>query len=660
MSCVGVPLSVSKNIIIPENTVKHNFTIYGLFQNISVWQGLHDHEDLVVMNPGTTYIKNGKYIYRQVPNRQNLPVLNEINGTGYAHSSKLTFGTNAGPIFKFGPHDESGKPGRMEYDGTELIFRVTLGMTLKPGDNITLMLPYFSNSPNPYNFRDQGVDKYGRIGDEVFIYDACSEEPSERSALCNRTQNHNYDLLNMFDLTKDTRAKALYREGYTPIGGGDLVNSHGDGEFNLRDLHLNSTLTFTMVQAWSAGVELAIGVHRKNNISATCQFFADDPQFQMKVDTGYNWTSMPWASIQSVESLGNGLGCDDQCGGHGACKVDKQCLLYCECEEGYGFPVGGAHGGPDNGEGKFGLESARQDCSKRICPKDYSFAALANFAANRSFTLDAHRPMECSDAGLCDRSSGKCECFNGFAGMACEYRTCPSGGSSGAPSDGDGGGGDSSGAVCSGHGRCLPMKYLAAQPDALPLSDTGSNVSIYFEDRRLLAGQLHTINDYTSADQVKAHQVRDAWDARMISGCLCDSSWPVGLGNGETQEPEWFGPDCSLHHCPSNFDPLIAGNETDCFNVTAAGGRGVGKRGNKCHVDCSNRGRCDYTKGTCECFEGFFGHDCHQTALEGKTTSTNFLEQTHYSTAASRTQAAAEAYTSSLAYSSPFVVGSTV
>ena len=47
-------------------------------------------------------------------------------------------------------------------------------------------------------------------------------------------------------ISRDTRAKALYREGYTPIGGGDLVNSHGDGEFNLRDLHLNSTLTFTM------------------------------------------------------------------------------------------------------------------------------------------------------------------------------------------------------------------------------------------------------------------------------------------------------------------------------------------------------------------------------------------------------------------------------
>lgn len=36
------------------------------------------------------------------------------------------------------------------------------------------------------------------------------------------------------------------------------------------------------------------------------------------------------------------------------------------------------------------------------------------------------------------------------------------------------------------------------------------------------------------------------WDEDKIYGCLCDSSWPVGLGANETQEPEWFGPDCSL------------------------------------------------------------------------------------------------------------------
>ena len=41
-------------------------------------------------------------------------------------------------------------------------------------------------------------------------------------------------------------------------------------------------------------------------------------------------------------------------------------------------------------------------------------------------------------------------------------------------------------------------------------------------------------------------QDTDTWDEDMTYGCVCDSSWPVGLGSGETQEPEWFGADCSL------------------------------------------------------------------------------------------------------------------
>jgi hypothetical protein len=37
-----------------------------------------------------------------------------------------------------------------------------------------------------------------------------------------------------------------------------------------------------------------------------------------------------------------------------------------------------------------------------------------------------------------------------------------------------------------------------------------------------------------------------AWDSEKLFGCVCDSSWKVGLGANETQEPEWFGADCSL------------------------------------------------------------------------------------------------------------------
>ena len=100
------------------------------------------------------------------------------------------------------------------------------------------------------------------------------------------------------------------------------------------------------------------------------------------------------------------------------------------------------------------------------------------------------------------------------------------------------------------------------------------------------------------------------WDATRLFGCVCDSSWPVGLGANETQEPEFFGADCSLQHCPSGDDPMTRRDETDCHNVTAANSRYKGQRGNKCHVDCSNRGYCDYEQGLCKCYAGFYGHNC--------------------------------------------------
>jgi hypothetical protein len=73
------------------------------------------------------------------------------------------------------------------------------------------------------------------------------------------------------------------------------------------------------------------------------------------------------------------------------------------------------------------------------------------------------------------------------------------------------------------------------------------------------------------------------WDALKHVGCICD------LG--------YRGPDCSLQECPSGSDDLLGeGNET---------GR-----------DCSGRGVCDFDRGLCKCFTGYFGTRCqYQTIL---------------------------------------------
>ena len=232
----------------------------------------------------------------------------------------------------------------------------------------------------------------------------------------------------------------------------------------------------------------------------------------------------------------------------------------------------------------------KQDCSQRVCPSGYSWGSLPTSSS------DAHALRECSGAGSCDRSRGVCICYPGFAGVKCERRTCP----------------EIQSQLCAGHGRCLSIRQLSSMPDALPLSDywnfyeTGKRYPLYGGGR---AGNVDPGGNTT-------------WDERTLHKCHCDSSWPVGLGAGETQEPEHYGDACQFKHCPSGDDPMTPNvDETNCTGVTAAGGKGVGRKGNKCLVECSNRGLCDLTLGECMCFPGFWGSACekqkdHQVSME--------------------------------------------
>jgi hypothetical protein len=99
----------------------------------------------------------------------------------------------------------------------------------------------------------------------------------------------------------------------------------------------------------------------------------------------------------------------------------------------------------------------------------------------------------------------------------------------------------------------------------------------------------------------------------MIFGCVCDSSWPVGVGNGEYFVSEWFGADCSLRRCPSDYDRKYQlSNFTDCYNVLVPGSLTDtrGQEGALCHQECAGQGTCDYTTGDCKCYEGRWGRAC--------------------------------------------------
>ena len=106
--------------------------------------------------------------------------------------------------------------------------------------------------------------------------------------------------------------------------------------------------------------------------------------------------------------------------------------------------------------------------------------------------------------------------------------------------------------------------------------------------------------------------INPAWEADKVFGCLCDSTWAVGLTANTRQQSEWFGPDCSQRACPSANDPDTSVDDEDCAGVApdpALAGQ-IGMVGNKCHVECANRGVCDHSTGDCKCFRGYYGLDC--------------------------------------------------
>ncbi|KAF4141283.1 hypothetical protein GN958_ATG09548 [Phytophthora infestans] len=175
------------------------------------------------------------------------------------------------------------------------------------------------------------------------------------------------------------------------------------------------------------------------------------------------------------------------CSGHGYCTGSPS--YKCVCEKGW----------------------TTGDCSSRKCPSGPSWLTTPSVAN----TVHNQR-SECSDAGICDRTTGQCSCYTPFEGSACEFMKCP---------------GDP---VCSGHGQCMTIRQLSLEADA----DSPSLVFDYGTDPNNIL----------------------TFDRDNILGCKCD--------------PGYEAYDCSKRSCLKGDDPVTTDqvDEIQLLKCTATGG----------------------------------------------------------------------------------------
>ncbi|ETV93621.1 hypothetical protein, variant [Aphanomyces invadans] len=163
------------------------------------------------------------------------------------------------------------------------------------------------------------------------------------------------------------------------------------------------------------------------------------------------------------------------------------------------------------------------DCTLRTCPSGYAWFDGASAADT------AHALAICSNKGTCNTATGICTCAVGYAGAACELMTCP-----GTPS------------VCNGRGRCKTMQQLA--------KSAATN------------GELLGIT-YGTTPNVAA-----TWDFNKIQGCDCGQHYYMGPSVGQLDDFTAY--DCSARSCPYGADPYETGkvDEQQTITCTADGG----------------------------------------------------------------------------------------
>jgi hypothetical protein len=138
--------------------------------------------------------------------------------------------------------------------------------------------------------------------------------------------------------------------------------------------------------------------------------------------------------------------CNNDCSGNGICNAGSVCecelnFLGNDCSDRlclYGKAFIDSPLGDVNSNGHLDTDQQIQyQYSNGLVGEQYDTAYGLAREDNTMAWNEAHFYRECSNKGICDRSTGQCACFPGFEGEGCRRITCPN--------------------SCSGHGQCVNM-----------------------------------------------------------------------------------------------------------------------------------------------------------------------------------------------------------
>lgn len=138
--------------------------------------------------------------------------------------------------------------------------------------------------------------------------------------------------------------------------------------------------------------------------------------------------------------------CPNGCSGHGSCQLGE----ICDCQPRW---IGADCGSRECPYGLSWTTSAETGTAPGGATYDSISSYFQPYANDAAYMGEGgrHEYTECSSKGTCDRSSGECQCFDGYAGKGCRKMKCPN--------------------DCSGNGMCMTnfeinAEYNDVSPDS--------------------------------------------------------------------------------------------------------------------------------------------------------------------------------------------------